>query len=89
MTATRSADAAMKPGEKRSGIVPESKKPPSNPANCSRAVWAFLLDEEPRSLWRTRLRACIYPLPAMFNGYYDFPLRMSFFTITESFSHVA
>jgi len=25
----------------------------------------------------------------MFNGYYDFPLRMSFFKITESFSHVA
>lgn len=26
---------------------------------------------------------------AMFNGYDDFPLRMSFFQITESFSHVA
>jgi hypothetical protein len=25
----------------------------------------------------------------MSNGYYDFPLRMSFFKITESFSHAA
>ncbi|MGA9055189.1 MAG: hypothetical protein WB763_01625 [Terriglobia bacterium] len=50
MTAPRSADAAMTPGEKRSGIVPESKKPPSDPATCSPAVWACLLDEEPRSL---------------------------------------
>jgi hypothetical protein len=40
----------MKPGEKRLGTAPESKKPPSDPATCSRAVWAFLLDEELRSL---------------------------------------
>ena len=37
------------------------------------------------AVWRSALLGVV----TMFDGYYDFPLRMSFFKITDRFSRVA
>lgn len=34
-------------------------------------------------------RSALLSVVTMFHGYYDFPLRMSFSKVTESFSHIA